>query len=89
MKSAMVPLSLIRATCSQSSIVSVSSRTFNETRGQFVDDDLAAPPNDQIGPAVTISGVAVFGRSTSSPTSRSNRMGELVDNLVLNQDHTP
>ena len=68
-----------------SNIVSVSSRTFNETRGQFVDDDLAAPPNDQIGPAVTISGVAVFGRSTSSPTSRSNRMGELVDNLVLNR----
>lgn len=56
---------------------------FNETRGQFSYDDLNAPPNDLVGPAVTISGVAVFGRSTSSPTARLNYLYEVVDNLVM------
>ena len=46
-------------------------------------DSLSAPPNDPIGPAVTISGVAVFGRSTSSPTARLNYLYEAVDNLVM------
>ena len=45
-----------------SNIATLSPRTFNETRGQFIYDNLYAPPNDQIGPAVTISGVATFGR---------------------------
>ena len=66
-----------------SNIATLSPRIFNETRGQFIYDDLYAPPNDQIGPAVTISGVAIFGRSTSSPTARLNYMGEVVDNLVV------
>jgi len=66
-----------------SNIATLSPRTFNETRGQFVYDSLSAPPNDQIGPAVTISGVAVFGRSTSSPTGRLNYLYEAVDNLVM------
>jgi hypothetical protein len=66
-----------------SNIVSISPRTYNETRGQFVSDQLSAPPNDQNGPAVTIAGVAVFGRSTSSPTVRENKLGELVDNVVM------
>ena len=66
-----------------SNIATLSSHTFNETRGQFSYDSLNAPPNDQTGPAVTISGVAVFGRSTSSPTARLNYLTELVDNLVL------
>ncbi len=66
-----------------SNIATLSSRTFNETRGQFIYDNLYAPPNDQIGPVVTISGVATFGRSTSSPTGRLNYLGEAVDNLVL------
>jgi len=61
----------------------LSPRTFNETRGQFSYDNLTAPPNDQIGPAVTISGVAVFGRSTSSQTGRLNYLGEIVNNLVM------
>jgi hypothetical protein len=64
-------------------VATLSPRTFNESRGQFSYDNLTAPPNDQIGPAVTISGVAVFGRSTSSPTGRLNYLGEIVDNLVL------
>ena len=66
-----------------SNIATLSSHISNETRGQFSYDDLNAPPNDQIGPAVTISGLAVFGRSTSSPTARLNYLGEVVDNLVL------
>ena len=55
-------------TVAVSNIATLSPRTFNETRGQFIYDNLYAPPNDGVGPAVTISGVATFGRSTSSPT---------------------
>ncbi len=66
-----------------SNIATLSPRIFNETRGQFIYDNLYAPPNDQIGPAVTIAGVAIFGRSTSSPTARLNYLGEIVDNLVV------
>src|SRR5262249_55854875 len=66
-----------------SNVATLSPRTFNETRSQFSYHDLTAPPNDQIGPAVNISGVAIFGRSTSSPTGRLSYLGELVDNLVL------
>ncbi len=66
-----------------SNIATLSPRTFNETRGQFVYDSLSAPPNDQIGPVVAISGVATFGRSTSSPTARLNHLYEVVDNLVM------
>ena len=70
-------------TLALSNMATLSPRTFNETRGQFIYDDLYAPPNDQLGPVVTISGVATFGRSTSSPTGRLNYLGEAVDNLVL------
>ncbi|MEI9978596.1 MAG: TonB-dependent receptor [Edaphobacter sp.] len=70
-------------TVAASNIATLSPSTFNETRAQFSYDDLNAPPNDQIGPAVTVSGVAIFGRSTSSPTARLNYLGEIVDNLVV------
>jgi len=66
-----------------SNIATLSRRIFNETRGQFIYDSLNAPPNDQIGPVVTISGVATFGRSISSPTARLNYLYEVVDNLVM------
>ncbi len=69
-------------TIAVSNIASLSPRTFNETRGQFIYDSLNAPPNDQIGPVVSISGVATFGRSVSSPTARLNYLYEVVDNLV-------
>jgi hypothetical protein len=71
------------STIAVSNIATLSSRTFNETRGQFIYDSLNAPPNDQIGPVVAISGVATFGRSTSSPTARLNYLYEVVDNLVM------
>ena len=70
-------------TIAVSNIATLSPRTFNETRGQFIYDSLNAPPNDQIGPVVAISGVATFGRSTSSPTARLNYLYEVVDNLVM------
>lgn len=76
-------------TVAASNIATLSPRTFNETRGQFSYDDLTAPPNDPIGPAVTISGLATFGRSTSSPTARLNHLYEIVDNLVMQREaHT-
>jgi hypothetical protein len=70
-------------TIAVSNVATLSPRTFNETRGQFIYDSLNAPPNDQIGPVVAISGVATFGRSTSSPTARLNYLYEVVDNLVM------
>src|SRR5262249_30673339 len=44
---------------------------------------LAAPANDTVGPAITISGVANLGTSTSSPTGRDIDLYELVDNITV------
>ena len=52
-----------------------------ETRGQFAYADLQAPPTDPFGPAVSIQGVAGFGRLTGNPTGRVNRMFQAVANL--------
>ncbi len=73
----------VNHTVALSNIATLSPRTFNETRFQFTYDNLNAPPNDEIGPTVTISGVASFGRFSSSPTARLNFLYEGVDNLVL------
>jgi len=70
-------------TVAVSNVAMLSPRTFNETRGQFTYDSLNAPPNTDSSPAVTISGIATFGRFSSSPTSRLNSLYEVVDNLVL------
>jgi hypothetical protein len=59
----------------------MSARTVNETRAQFVYSDLKAPPTDQVGPAVSIAGVASFGTLSVSPTRRVNRMYQLVSTL--------
>ena len=56
-------------------------RTVLETRGQVARGDLQAPPTDPIGPAVSIAGVASFGRLSNSPTGRINRMYQIVNNL--------
>jgi len=73
----------VNHTVAVSNIATLSPRTFNETRGQFTYDSLNAPPNDEVGPTVTISGVASFGRFSSSPTARLNYLYEVVDNLVI------
>ena len=64
-----------------SNIATLSSRMVNETRGQFVNSNLNAPPSDPIGPAVAISGVATFGTLSGSPTARVNRLAQVIDNL--------
>jgi hypothetical protein len=70
-------------TAAISNIATLSPRMFNETRGQFTFDSLNAPPNTDTSPAVTISGVATFGRFSSSPTARLNYLYQAVDNLVI------
>jgi carboxypeptidase family protein/TonB-dependent receptor-like protein len=60
---------------------SLSSRSVLEMRGQFAYSDLDAPPSDPIGPSVSISGVASFGRLSGSPTGRLNKMSQVVANL--------
>jgi hypothetical protein len=52
-----------------------------ETRGQFAYGDLQAPPTDPFGPAVSIQGVAGFGRLAGNPTGRVSRMYQVVANL--------
>lgn len=66
-----------------SEIASVTARLSNETRFQFTRSLLAAPPNDLVGPAVSVSGVANLGTSTSSPTARNLDLWELVDNVTI------
>jgi len=55
--------------------------TVLESRGQFAYSHLSAPPSDLIGPGVSISGVASFGTSSSSPTGRLNKLYQVVSNL--------
>lgn len=62
-------------------VLTLSPRLVNETRAQVTLSDLTAPPNDLLGPAVSIAGVASFGRLSGSPTGRNNRLYELVDNV--------
>jgi hypothetical protein len=59
----------------------LSPRAVLETRGQFTNGNLKAPPTDPIGPAVSILGVASFGTLSVSPTARLDRMVEVVNNL--------
>lgn len=68
-------------TLAVSNIVTLSPRTVLETRGQFTYSDLQALPTDPFGPAVSISGVATFGRLSSSPTGRVNKLYEVVNNV--------
>ena len=60
---------------------SISPHTVNETRAQVSHGDLKAPATDQVGPAVSITGVAAFGTSSGSPTARVNTLYQLVNNL--------
>jgi Carboxypeptidase regulatory-like domain len=60
-------------------VVSLSNTTVNELRAQYTRSRFAAPGNDLVGPAVTISGVANLGASTSSPTKRDIDLYEIAD----------
>jgi hypothetical protein len=68
-------------TFAASNVLTLSPTTVNETRGQFTNSNLNANPNDLIGPAVSISGVANLGRLSSSPTGRLDKLVEVVDNF--------
>jgi TonB-dependent receptor-like protein len=63
-------------------MATLSSRSANEARFQFTRSRLAAPVNDRVGPAITISGVANLGTSTSSPTARDLDLYEFADNFT-------
>jgi hypothetical protein len=68
-------------TVAVSNILTLSSRTVNETRGQFTYSNLQALPTDATGPAVSIASVATFGTLSGAPTGRLNKLYEVVDNL--------
>lgn len=70
-------------TIAASNVKTLSSRWVNETHVQFTNSNLAAPPSDPVGPAVSISGVATFGTLSGSPTARVNRLYEGVDSLSV------
>jgi hypothetical protein len=72
-------------TIAASNIVTISPRLVNETRVQFTNSNLAAPPSDPIGPAVGISGVASFGTLSGSPTARVNQLYQATDSVSLRQ----
>jgi Carboxypeptidase regulatory-like domain/TonB dependent receptor len=68
-------------TIAASNIATISAKTVNETRGQYTHSDLNALPNDPVGPAVSISGVASFGTLSVSPQERTNNLYEVVNNI--------
>lgn len=68
-------------TLSISHTLTIGDRAVLETRGQFAHSDLEAPPSDPVGPAVSIAGVATFGRSSSSPEGRLNRLYQVASSL--------
>ncbi|MBW8863236.1 MAG: TonB-dependent receptor, partial [Acidobacteria bacterium] len=70
-------------TAAVSVLTALSSGTINEARAQYTRSRLAAPVNDPIGPAVTISGVATFGTSTSSPTARDADVVQALDTMTI------
>jgi Carboxypeptidase regulatory-like domain/TonB dependent receptor len=70
-------------TVAVSEVATISSRLANEARFQFTRSRLAAPPNDMVGPAINISGVASLGASTTSPTGRDIDLYEVVDNVTV------
>jgi Carboxypeptidase regulatory-like domain/TonB dependent receptor len=70
-------------TVAVSSVMTSPSGIVNEIRGQFWRSKLDAPGNDLIGPAVTISGVANFAASTSSPTVRDLDVYQVNDTLTM------
>lgn len=72
-------------TIAASNVWTLSSRVVNETRAQFTNSNLSAPPSDPIGPAVSISGVASFGTLSGSPTARVNQLYEGTDSLSIHQ----
>lgn len=70
-------------TVTASNTTTLSPRFINEARFQFTRSRLKAPVNDELGPAVNISGVASFGTATFSPLARDIDLYEAVNNVSL------
>ncbi|HWT03611.1 MAG TPA: carboxypeptidase regulatory-like domain-containing protein [Pyrinomonadaceae bacterium] len=70
-------------TFAANNVTTLGPRAINEARFQFTRSRLSAPVNDDVGPAVNISGVASFGTATFSPLARAIDLYELVDNVSL------
>jgi hypothetical protein len=69
-------------TIAASLVTTLSRRTINEARFQFTRSRLGAPVNEEVAPAVNISGVANFGVATFSPTARDLDTFEAVNNVT-------
>ncbi len=69
-------------TLAAGNVLTLTAHLVNETRGQYTHSDLRADPNDAAGPAVSIAGVATFGRAPGSPTRRKNGLVQIVNNLA-------
>jgi hypothetical protein len=69
-------------TLALSMVTTLGQSALNEARFQLTRSRLAAPVNDEAGPAVNISGVAGFGIMTFSPTRRDADVFEALDNLT-------
>ncbi len=69
-------------TVAVSEVATLSPSLVNEARFQFTRSRLAAPPNDLVGPAINISGVANLGTATFSPTGRDLDLYELTDTVA-------
>lgn len=62
-------------------LLTLSANTAAELRFQYTRSRLNADGNDLLGPAVSITNVANFGASTSSPTRRDTDLLELATNV--------
>lgn len=69
-------------TLTASLVSTLSTKTVSELRAQLTRSRLSAPVNDALGPAVNISGVASFGTSSSSPTSRAADTFEIAESIT-------
>jgi hypothetical protein len=69
-------------TLALSLVTTLGQGALSETRIQFTRSRLAAPVNDEAGPAVNISGVASFGVATFSPTARDADVFEALSSLT-------
>jgi Carboxypeptidase regulatory-like domain len=72
-------------TIAANDLMNVSANAFNEARFQYTHSRFEAPGNDLVGPAVSISGVANFSASTTSPTARDIDLFEFADNYSIQQ----
>lgn len=69
-------------TVTLSNVTTLSTNSLNEARFQYTRSRLEAPVNDELGPAVNISGVASLGTATFSPLARDIDLYEAVDSFT-------